>query len=242
MQNVAAEVLNEKVIAVLPDTRAAGERELIRSVTVIEGQAENINIFDDSGYQAAAEFGRELKRKSAEVKAFFKPMKEAANKTHREICQRENDMLAPLKNAEAILKREMGRYRLEQEQRRAEMERQLRQAAQAEAERKLAEAIAAEEHGDYEKSEAALLDAQIIDTASRSASLQIEPPKAVGTNVSKDWEIVSVDEALVPVAVAGIPIRPVDKAAVMRLIRSSKGTVQIPGITYRETVKMSFRK
>ncbi|MFR5989565.1 MAG: hypothetical protein ACLUGP_03860 [Faecalibacterium prausnitzii] len=40
---------------------------------------------------------------------------------------------------------------------------------------------------------------------------------------------------------AGIELRPVDQAAVMRLIRASKGQIEIPGITYRQVAKMSFR-
>lgn len=242
LQAAEAEALNEKVVAVLPDYRDEKEKRLTNSITAIEFQAESIVINGDEDYQAAAEFGRELKRKSAEVTAFFKPMKDAANKAHKEVCQREKAMLEPLKNAEGILKKEMGRYTMEQERQRAEMERQLRLAAQAEADKKLAEAAAAEEAGDKAGCEAALLDAQIIDTAGRSASLQVQTPKARGTSVSKDWQIVAVDDLLVPVAIAGVVIRPVDKGTVMRLIRSSKGTIQIPGVTYQETVKMSFKK
>lgn len=242
LQVAEAEALNEKVVAVLPDYRDEKEKRLTNSITAIEFQTESIVINGDEDYQAAAEFGRELKRKSAEVTAFFKPMKDAANKAHKEVCQREKAMLEPLKNAEGILKKEMGRYTMEQERQRAEMERQLRLAAQAEADKKLAEAAAAEEAGDKAGCEAALLDAQIIDTAGRSASLQVQAPKARGTSVSKDWQIVEVDDLLVPVAIAGVVIRPVDKGTVMRLIRSSKGTIQIPGVTYQETVKMSFKK
>lgn len=242
LQAVGAEAVNEKVIAVLPDLRDENEKRLTKSITAIELQAESIIIAGDEDYQAAAEFGRELKRKSAEVTAFFKPMKDAANKAHKEVCQREKAMLEPLKNAEGILKQEMGRYTMEQERRRLEMERQLRLAAQAEADKKLAEAAAEEEAGDKDKSAAAFLDAQVIDTASRSASLQIQTPKACGTSISKDWQIVNVDDLLVPVSISGVIIRPVDKAAIMRLIRASKGTVKIPGVTYQETVKMSFKK
>lgn len=246
LQDVRAENINEivqeQVVAVLPGVHDDGEQRLNQSISAFEFRAESMVIENDDDYQDAADFGRELKRKSAEVTAFFKPMKDAANKAHKEVCQREKAMLAPLKNAENILKNEMGRYTMEQQHLRAEMERQMRQAAQLEAERKLAEAIAAEEKGDIAKSEAALLDAQIMDSTSRSAALRVEAPKAEGASVSKDWEIVTIDEAKVPVEIAGVPIRPVDQAAVMRLIRSSKGTVRIPGIAYQETVKMSFRK
>lgn len=241
-QTAETKVLNERVVAVLPDLREENERRLTSSVTAIELQAESIVIVGDDDYQAAAEFGRELKRKSAEVTAFFKPMKDAANKAHREVCQREKAMLEPLKNAESALKQKMGRYTMEQERQREELERQLRLAAKLEADKKLAEAAVAEEAGDKAKCEEALQDAQIIDAASRSATLQVAAPKTCGVSTSKDWEIVAVDDKEVPVSMAGVVIRPVDKSTIMRLIRSSKGTIKIPGIVYQETVKMSFRK
>ena len=58
----------------------------------------------------------------------------------------------------------------------------------------------------------------------------------------KDWEITDIDLSKVPTSIAGVLIRPVDTAAVMKLIRASKGAIQIEGITYRETAKMSFRR
>ena len=67
-------------------------------------------------------------------------------------------------------------------------------------------------------------------------------PKARGVSASKDWEIVSISSKDVPLSVSGVEIRPVDKAAVMRLIRASKGSIQIPGIVYQEAAKMRFSR
>ena len=67
-------------------------------------------------------------------------------------------------------------------------------------------------------------------------------PKVKGVSSSKDWEITGIDAAKVPVEVAGTIIRPVDEKAIMRLIRASKGTIKIPGITYKVTMKMSARR
>lgn len=238
----AAEQVKETVVAVLPSTESNGEKELSRAVTALEFEAESIIIETDEDYKAAAEFGRAIKRRSAEVTAFFKPMKDAANKAHKEVCAREKTMLTPLVNAEKILKDTMGRYSMEQERKRRELEEKMRRQAQEEADRKLAEAIAAEESGDKDRAAEAMLDAQMIDQVSRSSALEIERPKADGTYVTKDWEIVEIDQNAVPLAIQGVCIRPVDTSAVMRLIRASKGSIQIPGVIYRETAKMSFRK
>ena len=66
--------------------------------------------------------------------------------------------------------------------------------------------------------------------------------KARGVSSSKDWEIVKIDDKEVPLAINGAMLRPVDKAAVMRLIRATKGSITIPGVTYREVAKMSFSR
>lgn len=55
-----------------------------------------------------------LKQKAAEVTEFFKPMKDTAYKAHKAICDREKEMLTPLRNAEKTLKKTMGDYAMEQ--------------------------------------------------------------------------------------------------------------------------------
>ncbi len=57
----------------------------------------------------------------------------------------------------------------------------------------------------------------------------------------KSCPITSIDLDKVPVTALGVLIRPVDERAVMKLIRDSHGTVNIPGITYAETPVLSFR-
>jgi hypothetical protein len=59
--------------------------------------------------------------------------------------------------------------------------------------------------------------------------------------VSKDWAITKIDHKQVPVEIAGAVIRPVDEAAIMRLIRATKGGIVIPGVEYAEKARMSFR-
>ena len=85
------------------------------------------------------------------------------------------------------------------------------------------------------------MDAQITEAAATRATVVMDIPKTKGISNSKDWKIEGIDREKVPVNFAGVEIRPVDEKAIMRLIRASKGSIQIPGIRYRETIKMSFR-
>lgn len=234
----------ETTVAVIGEQVEPNEQEtaLAKSVTEIEFQAGAIVITNDKDYANAAEFGRTLKRQSSEVKAFFQPMKDAAHRAHKEVCDREKAMLKPLENAERILKKTMGAYVQEQERKRREAEEAARRAAQEEAERMLREACQLEADGDIVSADMALEEAQIMNDAAAAVSVEAAKPKAAGTSTRKDWEITDIDISRVPMEIAGVIIRPVDTAAVMRLIRSSKGQIKIDGITYKEVSTISFRK
>lgn len=236
---------NETTVAVISAAeveQTEQEQVLSRAVSEIEFQAGAIIIDNEQDYQNAASFGRMLKQKSSDVKEFWKPMKDAAHRAHTEICNREKAMLQPLVNAEKILKETMGAYVAEQERKRREAEEAARKAAREEADRKLQEAIELEDKGDKVTAAAVIEEAEIMDEAAATVAVAAEKPKASGVATKKDWKITSVDSSKVPTSVAGVEIRPVDMAAVMRLIRMSKGKINIEGIEYEETVQMSFRK
>lgn len=233
----------ETTVAVIetPDVTEQ-EKTLSKQVTEIEFQASAITIKSEEDYQNAAGFGRMLKQRTSDVKEFWKPMKDAAHKAHAEICSKEKAMLQPLTNAEKILKNTMGAYVAEQDRKRREAEEAARRAAQEEVDRKMQEAIDLDAAGDAAGAEMAMMEAEVMDDMSESVAVAGVKPKADGASASKDWEIVDIDTNLVPTSVAGVEIRPVDRAAVMRLIRASKGSIKIEGVTYKEVVKIALRK
>ena len=232
----------ESIVAVMPELEPVDEQQLTQEVTDIEFRAESFVIQTPEDYEAAGEFGKLLKQKAAEVTGFFKPMKDSAYQAHKAVCDREKAMLTPLKNAEKIVKKTMGDYLMEQERIRREAEEAARRAAEEERERKLKEAMALEAAGDKEGAEAAVEEAVVMDEATGYSVPAPVKPKVSGVSTSKDWEITGIDTAKVPVNFSGMELRPVDQAAVMRLIRASKGSISIPGIAYREVAKMSFRR
>lgn len=217
------------------------EQQLSQEITGIEFQAESFVILTDEDYAAAGEFGKLLKRKATEVISFFRPMKDSAYQAHKAVCDREKDMLTPLRNAESAIKKTMGSYLIKQEHKCWEAEEVSRREAEVERERKFLEATELEKTGDKEKAETAMTEAIVMDEAT-TYSVSAAPPKVDGVSASKDWEIVEIDPSLVPLAIAGMELRPVDQTAVMRLIRASKGKIEIPGIVYHEVTKISFRR
>ena len=233
----------EVVTAVIGSTqKVEGEAELSKAVTEIEFRAESIVIANDNDYKEAGEFGRLLKKKSAEVTEFFAPMKKAAHDAHKQICDREKQMLTPLVNAEKIIKKAMSSWALEQERKRKEEEERLKKLAQEEADRLLKQAIAENASGNVAEANMTMENALVVEQAGQSIVLDTPKPKVDGVSTSKDWDIESIDASLVPIAIAGMEIRPVDEAAVKRLIKMSKGKIEIPGVKYKEVVRMSFKK
>ena len=232
----------ETRVAVIPPPGVEQEKELTREVTNIERKAEDFIIETENDYTLACEFGRALKAKTAEVKAFFKPMKDSAYQAHKAVCDRENAMLKPLLNAEKTIKASCTGYLREQERKRREAEEAARRAIEAERERMLKEAAEAEAAGNKAKAEEALKEAIIMDDAKNVSMAPAINPKVEGTSVKKDWEICGIDEAKVPVEFNGVVLRKIDEAAIMKLIRASKGTIIIPGVKYRETANIGFRR
>lgn len=235
----------EEVVAVVPTMKGeppvlAEEEELGREVSTIELEAEGIVIENDADYEAAGEFGKLLKTKAGEVTDFFKPLKDAAYRAHKAVCDREKEMLTPLRNAESVVKKTMGDYFQEQERKRREAEAAAQRALEMETQRQIDEAARLESEGRDEEAAAALAGAEVLENAGRMAVVSGGAPKAKGVSVGKEWEVVSVNDKEVPLAINGAVLRPVDMAAVMRLIRASKGAITIPGITYREVPKVSF--
>lgn len=218
------------------------EEEIQQEASLVEIRAKEMVISTDAEYEQAAEFGRQIKTKAKVVTDFFKPMKDSAYQAHKAVCDREKTMLKPLQEAEKILKKSMSGYFQEKERKRKELEMKLQREAEAERERMLNEAAALEAEGKTEEAEDVLMDAQLTESVATQATVIMDVPRAKGVSSGKDWEIETIDHEKVPVNFSGVEIRPVDEKAIMRLIRASKGSIKIPGIKYKETIKMSIRR
>lgn len=217
------------------------ERSLGKEVSLIERNADGVTICDDASYAHAAEITKAIKQMQKRVKDYWEPLRVSAKKTYDDVLGKKKRMMDPLDRAEKILKGKMGGYMADKERERKAREEAARKAAQAEIDRKLAEAAAAEKNGDALEAEMAMAEAEIMDDAAVSLTVSSKAPRVSGVSTTKNWEIKSIDISKVPVELAGIILRPVDEKAALKLIRASKGTIQIPGIEYEETYAVSIR-
>lgn len=215
------------------------EVQLGKDATSIEAQAASLTIENDSDYTAAAEMLKSIKALLKRIGEYWDEPISAAYQAHKMLTAKRKQMEDGPKKGETILKKKMADYQQEQERKRREEEERMRQLIREEQERKLAEAIKAEQCGDHDAVEYAMTEAEVLD--SMSVNVEMAKPKVSGVLSTKTWEIVGIDPKLVPVEIAGVEIRPVDRAAILRLIKATKGQIAIPGVKYKETVSVSVR-
>lgn len=227
---------DERIVAVMPSPQEVvdSKRDSIQTeIATIANQVQQMVITTPDEYEAAAEMGQEIKRKTKMVKELFQPIKEAANKAHKAACEQERRMLDPLNAAEKAIKSGMNTYIMEQERKRRQMEEEARRQRELEERRLLETAITEEEKGNNQQADQVLEEALVM--AETPVAVVEATPKVKGVSTRTDWEIESIDEAQVPVSLQGVVIRPVDRGAIMRLVRASKGQISIPGVKIKET-------
>lgn len=217
------------------------EQELGSEAAAIVQVANSTVIASQQDYEKAAGILKDVKRIQKQVKEYWEPLRVSAKKAYDGVLEKKKQMTEPLDKAERILKGLMSSYTVEQERKRAAREKAMRAAARREAERIMEQAAAAEAAGDAAGAEAAMEEAMVMDEAAAAGRVIASAPKAAGVSTSKTWKIVSIDPDKVPIKVGAVEIRPVDQAAVMRLIREAKGDIEIPGIKFEESVQISVR-
>lgn len=230
-----------EVVIDMTETMPEQEKELGREVSMIERQATAVVISNDADYADAGKFARDIKTAQKRVETYWEPMRVTTYNAYKSVTDHKKAMIDPLKNAETIMKRKMSAYIMEQEKKRREEEERLRRLAQEELDRKLAEAAKAESEGDVLNAEFAMAEAEAIDNLAASATVRMPEPKATGISYSSTWKINRIDVQKLPDFFNGIQLKKPDESEILRLIKASKGMIQIPGVEYEETKTMTIR-
>lgn len=231
--------MNELAIKETVDVQE--QESLGRMSDAIMKAANELVVCDEASNAAAGDVLKQVKRLQNQVKNFWEPLRVAAKASMDAVLSRKKEMMTPLETAEKTLKAKVADYTMELARKRAEEERLMREAAKREMERKLEEAAAAETAGDAVSAEFAMSEAEVMEGVAMTAKVENAAPKVAGVSQRKAWKITVIDQEKVPVIFNGVVIRPVDEKAIAQMIKSSKGTVQIPGVTYEETVCVSVR-
>ena len=214
------------------------EIEVKQQATTLEQQAQDYQIATNDDYEQGAKFLKRVKGTEKEVKSYWKPAKDAAEKAHKEICQKEKAMLSICESAEKILKGKMLSYSQKVEADRRAAEEAARKAAQEESDRLLAEAAKAEKSGDSASATVNMAMAEQMENV--KPAVQVAAPKVAGVSKKKVWKCCITDSSKVPVAVCGVCIRPIDTKAVMQLHRLNPN-VEIAGCEFFQTEQLAIR-
>lgn len=186
-----------------------------------EARAMRIRTLDD--YDQAGAFLRRCKGMRDQISAFMAPVKRAAHEAHRAAIAQEKQALAPVEEAERLVKREVVRYQqeLEAERRRQEeavraMERERAEAAALEAAR------LCELNGDHEQAEEILDNVEMFEEPVNLEAMEV---RTEGVSIRQTWRYRVVDEALVPREYLML-----DEKKIGAVVRAMKALTRIPGI------------
>jgi hypothetical protein len=206
--------------------------------TALAAQANAVVVTNDAQKQDAANFLKAIKEKAKAVTDFFAAPKKKADELHKAICEQEKTILQPLKDAETIIKRTVGEYDNQQRMERNRLEQEARRRQQEEADRLLAEAAAAEQSGDTIGAETLLASAEIVADMKPTVTA---PAKTSGISTRYKWVAEVVADAAVPTHINGLCIRPIDIAALNKLAQASNGTLDVPGVKFKQEPIITVR-
>jgi len=204
-----------------------------QALTVVE-RARGIVVANAEQRSLAAEIGRVVAGLYKEAEEWFKPMKQAAAKAHKEICTKENSVLQPLESAKQYLSRQIGAFdeRVERERlaEEARLQEEARKQAQAEADRlaqenAIADAISLERDGDVAGAMAVLNHPAPVEVYVPPVIVQREVPKTQGVSAAVAWKFKITNEALIP-----REYLMVDEKKLGAVVRAMKDKTSIPGV------------
>lgn len=236
----AAEPLNETEIVIQrPDAEVV---ELAQRTDPKVAKAEALVVDTDAAYEAAAEFLKDCKALQKEIVSTLKDPIEKANAAHKALTKMRKDHLAPLEQAERLVKGKMGAFVEAQErQAREEERRRQEEARKAEEERRLQEAAEAEARGDTAEAEA-IVDAPIVPPPPAPAPAK---PKAEGVSTVKRYSAEVVDiRTLVNAAAQNEHLLQYllpNEKALNALARSVGESMNVPGVRVKVRTDVSAR-
>lgn len=222
--------------AALPNPSTLGT-DLEQETKLVVGKLANIAIRTTADLAQAVLDRQDLGARAKVVAEFFAPLKTQAFKTHRMICDRENEILGPITALDTRLKRAITDYKTEQDRLRREEEQRLADERRREEETRLAnEAAALESAGEHE-----LAAAAVEQALSAPAPIVVLPDvtrhvEGLKFRTEWKWRYTNNDRAraeqLLPREYMAS-----DEKKIGGYVRSMKGSGKIPGIEiYSEQV------
>ena len=215
------------------------EEQLEKSGAMAVQTAKEFKVASQDDYEKGAKYLTGIKARMNQITDYWKAPKAAAQSAHKQLVAKEKQMLKPLQDAEAIIKKTMLSYQQAVEKARREAEAEARRRQEEEARRLLEQAVQAEEKGDDQQAAINMAMAEMV--SEMPAAPVVQTPTAQGTSIRKTWKAKVVDEKLVPAYFNGMELRTINMTALNNLAKTTKGTMQIPGVEFYEDSTLSIR-
>lgn len=211
----------------------ADEQKIENNLVEINNQALTLKITDNGTYSQAGTVLLAYKDLEKQIKNYFKPIKETAHKTWKQICDKENTELEKLKEGINHLSIEMANWNVEQEKiRKAEEERLHQEALKREEEERLQAAIQADTEGNKEEAQAILNEPVFVPPPIVPKSV----PKQEGLAMRETWtfRVVDVKALVKAVADGSVPLMAVmpNTTFLGQQARALKGTAKYNGVEF----------
>ena len=179
-----------------------------------------LTITTDDDYSRGVDILKDIKARIKAVKDYWKAPKAAAQAAHKTLVDREKQMLKPLEDAEATVKKTMLAYTTEQQRKRQEEQARLA-------------ALAAQAEQDGDADGAAFM---------REMSATVEPVQPTGgVSVRTTWKARVTDPKLVPAYFDGYELREINMTMLNGLARQYEGGLNIPGVEFYRDETLSVR-
>lgn len=224
-----------------------GVDNVSRNTDLLVSSASEIQVIDPATQAQASEFLLAVARMRREIAETFKPMKDAAFRAHRVICDQERSLDAPLQQVDAKIRTAIGAYvseqrrlalKADQEARDAEMARARLESERIAQEQAIEDAIVLEAQGATKAAEA------VLANPAPAPLLYVAPAPVVplvaqvkGVSIREDWDFNIINAELVP-----REFLLVNEQALRALGKSTKGKARVPGVEFFEKPVVSTRR
>jgi hypothetical protein len=204
-------------------------QEFEQTAMTVRDEAARIIIKDQPSYDVAAEKFQAVAALEQQITSHYKPMKEAAHRAHKAVCDAEKEILSPVQEAKRILSKGIGEWDAEQERVRLAEQRRLEAEAQARAdEEALAAAVDAEQYGaDADEIEA------VLSAPAPMPRIQAAPTYQKSIPTRENWSAQVVSLAALVKAAAANPAYlcylQANDSALNAAARSQKNLFSVPG-------------
>lgn len=223
-------------------------QEVSKESSELAQQAASLAVTDAASQENASGLLLTIAAMRKKIADTWKPMKDAAFKAHRIVCEKEKELDAPLLDAERRLKNAIGAFVAEQQRLAREHEEGLRRQereraeaeAKAEAERlALEDAVSLASEGRMDEAEAVMAHPLPV-TPRYIAPAPVAPAVAQvkGVSTREVWKFRIVDEEKIPREYLSV-----NESAIRAVVERTKGKIRIAGIeTYSEQQVAASRR